>query len=577
MAARPPSRGKLLDTNAARPPSRSLADIGMRPGSSPRVMLQPLQPPNSQGFAGGSNSLADEKEYLSQLKKEIRRLASKVAEYSAAVETDRRMADSSSLLRRPLTPGSANRPGTSDGQASVGHIAGNIDTFLEKATAGKGAEQAKSSLLELLLTVLEDAQRCTLMLTEKRAPLPSTVPAPSVESGRMGSRVPVSEALMERTLQLHGAVRPADDAERTRPMTGSTSNANPGLPPGPIAALLGRLVDLHEHFSAIAEGKRDAGDTMGGQLLDELDASIAALSASCTQQSKSKVSDAAARLQKEARDATLAISTAIAMSASGGDDGSQVSVLRHELENAREELAAVRSQGEAANAKSATEIAALRKQLGDVAELQKQLDDKETEAWRLRKQVVQGEMTKCAVQGGEEEAADVARDLVAAAKMSALEAANAQLTVQVKQLQALLEGERAGTVGSAVHGAPAAEAAAPAAPAPAPPHAPALAAPRSVFCVSGASCALLSRALLPSFALCLPCAPQLVCSLYPSCLSASAPPVLACHLLAPSPSQDRFCSHHQAHDQAQLAQPPPRRYTPSLAWACGATGRARRQ
>ena len=45
--------------------------------------------------------------------REIRLLASKVSEYSAAVDTDRRMGDSSSLLRRPLTPGSANRPGTS--------------------------------------------------------------------------------------------------------------------------------------------------------------------------------------------------------------------------------------------------------------------------------------------------------------------------------------------------------------------------------------------------------------------------------------------------------------------------------
>lgn len=116
---------------------------GVRPGSSPRVMLQPLKPPNSQGFSVGSDS-TDDKEYIAQLKREIRLLANKVSEYAVAVETDRRMGDSSSLLRRPLTPGSANRPGTSGGQASVGQIAGNIDTFIEKASAAKGFEQVSS-------------------------------------------------------------------------------------------------------------------------------------------------------------------------------------------------------------------------------------------------------------------------------------------------------------------------------------------------------------------------------------------------------------------------------------------------
>jgi hypothetical protein len=428
MAA-PPSRGKL-DGNAARPPLR-LTSEGGRPGSSPRVMLQPLQPPNSQGFAGGTTASADDKEYLAMMKREIRVLAAKVAEYSAAVDTDRRMSDSSTLLRRPLTPGSANRPGTSGGLTAVGQIAGNVDTYIEKASAGKGFEQAKSGLLELLLTLLEDAQRCTLMLTEKRAPAGCTVPAPSTCSGRMGSRVPVAEALMERTMQLHGAARPADDAERTRPMTGGRRQLHEagasGLSVDAVAALLSRLADLHQHYGAIADGKRDAGDTLGGKLLDELDGALSAMTSACTQSGHSKLSDAAARVQGEARNATLAISTALAIVGSG--DGEEM--LRLELEKVRGELMSSRMQSEAAKAQSASQVDALNKRLGK----------KEAEVDALQRQVKDASQGSARQREEEEEA--VAMDLMSAAKTTALEAANSELSNEVKQLKAQLQHAKA--------------------------------------------------------------------------------------------------------------------------------------
>jgi len=396
MAARPPSRGKLLDANTARPPSRSLADGSFRPSSSPRVMLQPLQPPNSQGFSGGSSATAaDDKEYLSQLKREIRLLASKVSEYAAAVETDRLMADSSSLLRRPLTPGSANRPSTAGGQVSAGQIATNIDTFIEKASAGKGVEQAKSALLELLLTVLEDAQRCTLMLTEKRAPAGCLVPAPSSAAGRMGSRIPVTEALMERALQLHGAVRPEEDVKRSRPMTGDAQapppppgNGNSGLPVDLVAGMLSRLADLHEHYSAVADGQRDAGGAEGGRLLGELDTAVSALTTSCSSASHSQLADAGARMQGEARNASLAIATAVALSGSGGgaDDD-----LKAQVQQARAEAADARKGEETAQTQAAREVAALQGQLSDraaeVAALQQQLLVASRNSERLKEQV----------------------------------------------------------------------------------------------------------------------------------------------------------------------------------------------
>ena len=427
MAA-PPSRGKL-DGNAARPPLRLMPEVG-RPGSSPRVMLQPLQPPNSQGFSGTTAS-ADDKEYLAQLKREIRLLAAKVAEYSAAVDTDRRMSDSSTLLRRPLTPGSANRPGTSGGLTAVGQIAGNVDTYIEKASAGKGFEQAKSGLLELLLTLLEDAHRCTLMLTDKRAPAGCTVPAPSTCSGRMGSRVPVAEALMERTMQLHGAARLADDAERTRPMTGGRRPLDEAgasvLSVDVVAVLLSRLADLHQHYGAIADGKRDAGDTLGGKLLDELDGALSAMTSACTQSGHSKLSDAAARVQGEARNATLAISTVLAIVGSG--DGEEM--LRLELEKVRGELMSSRMQAEAAKAQCASQVDALNKRLGK----------KEAEVDVLQRQV------KDASQGSarqREEEAAVAMDLMSVAKTTALEAANSELSNEVKQLKAQLQQAKAG-------------------------------------------------------------------------------------------------------------------------------------
>ena len=419
MTARPPSRGKLLDANTARPPSRSFADGASgsgRPSSSPRVMLQPLQPPNSQGFAGGSSTAADDKEYLSQLKREIRLLASKVSEYSAAVETDRRMADSSSLLRRPLTPGSANRPATAGGQVSAGQIAANIDTFIEKASAGKGAEQAKSALLELLLTVLEDAQRCTLMLTEKRAPAGCTVPAPSSASGRMGSRVPVTEALMERTLQLHGAVRPEEDVIRTRPLTGGpkppAAPGDSGLSVDLVTGLLMRLADLYEHYGAIADGQRDVGGTEGGKLLGELDAALAALTATCSPAGHSKLSDAAARVQGEARNANLTISTALAMSSGGAGAEEELSA---QLRQARTELADARKEEEAMKAKLS----------GEVAGLQSNLKEKSAEVEALQRQLQ--DATRSAERMKEEDASAAAQDLMAVAKATALEASNAEL------------------------------------------------------------------------------------------------------------------------------------------------------
>ena len=99
---------------------------------------------------------------------------------------------------------------------------------------------------------------------------------------------------------------------------------------------------------------------------------MSAMTSTCTQPSHSKVADAASRVQGEARNATLAISTALAM---GSGDGEEV--LKLELEKVRGELMSARMQAEATQAKSATQVDALHKRLGE----------KEAEVDALQRQV----------------------------------------------------------------------------------------------------------------------------------------------------------------------------------------------
>ena len=96
-------------------------------------------------------------------------------------------------------------------------MAGNVGTYIEKASVGKGFEQAKSGLLELPITLLEAAQRCTLTLTEKRAPAGCTVPAPSTGPGPMGSRGPVPVAATGATAHAQGSPTPASRGVGRRP------------------------------------------------------------------------------------------------------------------------------------------------------------------------------------------------------------------------------------------------------------------------------------------------------------------------------------------------------------------------
>ncbi len=121
-------------------------------------------------------------------------------------------------------------------------------------------------------------------------------------------------------------------------------------------------------------------------------------------------------MQGEARNANLAISTALAMGASGGGLHVDEELKRH-LDQARGEAAAARKEHEAAekaSSKSKTQVAVLQRQLGE--------RDAEVEA--LQRQV--REAARSSAQQAEEPNA-VARELMSVAKTTALEAANAEL------------------------------------------------------------------------------------------------------------------------------------------------------
>jgi hypothetical protein len=79
-------------------------------------------------------------------------LGGRLKEYANALEVDKRMGDSSSLLRRPLSQGGLNsRPSSSQGQSPAANIAANTEEIIHTASQMDDAEQ-EVALLELLFT-----------------------------------------------------------------------------------------------------------------------------------------------------------------------------------------------------------------------------------------------------------------------------------------------------------------------------------------------------------------------------------------------------------------------------------------
>ena len=111
--------------------------------------------------------------------------------------------------------------------------------------------------------------------------------------------------------------------------------------------------------------------------------------------------------------------------------------MKRQLEQAQGELLSARKGEESAKAKSAT----------DIAELQKKLSEKSSEVDALQRQV----RDTSRAQAQDEDPSAVAKDLMSAAKTTALEAANVELTNEVKQLRAQLEAARAAGAGGAGH------------------------------------------------------------------------------------------------------------------------------
>jgi hypothetical protein len=86
------------------------------------------------------------------LKETIRHLGDRLKEYANALEVDKRMADSTSLLRRPLSQGgSSSRPSSSQGLSRAANIAANVEEIIHNSAQLEDSEQ-EVALLELLFT-----------------------------------------------------------------------------------------------------------------------------------------------------------------------------------------------------------------------------------------------------------------------------------------------------------------------------------------------------------------------------------------------------------------------------------------
>ncbi|KAJ1487290.1 hypothetical protein T484DRAFT_2242806 [Baffinella frigidus] len=232
----------------ARPPSRSkppdMQGLTQLPPSPRMGMLRPLTPSSSSGLA----VTGEGRDSVGEVKREVRAAAAKLAELAGAVETDGRMKDSSSLLRRPFTPGGSAlppRPGT--GKASMLGTASDIDALIGTASEAKNP---KAALTELLFQVVEDTERCVLTLTEKRAPRPAHLPEPSASAGRVGSRMQVHDALIDRALALHGALQSSSSHA-----SGSSSPVVPASVPDATKAVENpkELAALREELRAAKE------------------------------------------------------------------------------------------------------------------------------------------------------------------------------------------------------------------------------------------------------------------------------------------------------------------------------------
>jgi len=174
---------------------------------------------------------------------------------------------------------------------------------------------------------------------------------------------------------------------------------------------------------------------LGGKLLDDLESSLSTLTSACLQPSHSKVAHAASRVQGEARNANFAISTALAMGGSAESTGVEEQ-LQMQLEKAKGELATVRKEEEATKTKTAVEVETLNRRLSE----------KEGEVKALQGQLRSA--SRSSAQQKEEEEA-VAKDLLSAAKTTALEAANSDLSNEVKQLKAQLAHAKAVSIAGA--------------------------------------------------------------------------------------------------------------------------------
>lgn len=230
--------------------------------------------------------------------------------------------------------------------------------------------------MELLFTVMEEAQRCTITLTEKRAPSKVHVPPPGRGIGRTDTRREVVEALMERALSLHAAIDAARNSaeggggQRGRGMAGALD-----LGPGLVAVVDAVLEVLRVYGRAAADvegmlrgvvGVGGDGKGDGG----ELESEVGALASSIEQAGRMfgdgggvavPLKAAAGALRGEVGDSLRSLAAARRLAGrmvagegkggggeggggEGGEEGREEE-LQRELDEAKAELARAKSAG----------------------------------------------------------------------------------------------------------------------------------------------------------------------------------------------------------------------------------------
>jgi len=248
MRPRPPPRARTPSSAAATP---SASPSHNRP-YSPRVVLQPIA---SGMDSSSSGSLIDDRSFMSSRKNDIMLLVTKMYDLHREVELQRRpasMAAKGTLSRRPLTPSS------SSGDIALPLRREDVESSVSKAyglyDSGSPVE-AKLALMEIMSTVLEEANKLAITLTDRQlGSEASKVPLGTV------SKVTNGLALLSRAADLHTLLE--GNAVTKRPVEDQSGAAS--------SELLNAILQLSTVFAKYLRGSSSTVSSSGAAVVKKV-------------------------------------------------------------------------------------------------------------------------------------------------------------------------------------------------------------------------------------------------------------------------------------------------------------------